>query len=257
MSNAMSRGLAVLEQLAGHAEGLPLADIARGIDVAPSVAHRTLAHLVQEGYVRQTAQNGHYILSLRVVSLALRHLSKLRLVELARPVLDELASRSGALARLSIVDNESLVWVAKAQGATSGLRYDPDEGSDVQLSCTASGLAWLSTMTDDHALRFVLRQGFANRAEYGPTAPRTIEEFSEQLHRTRDRGYATVHESFEPGTSAMAAPITRRDGSVSGVLSIAGPQVNLTEDKMTTLAPTLLERANQVADTGILDESLR
>ena len=52
----------------------------------------------------------------------------------------------------SVVDGDRLTWVAKAQGARSGLRYDPEMGSEVRLSCSATGFAWLSCMTDKEAV---------------------------------------------------------------------------------------------------------
>ena len=56
---------------------------------------------------------------------------------------------SGELVRLAIVDGNELGFVAKAQGATRGLRYAPDMGLSVPLSCSAAGHAWLSTMSDE------------------------------------------------------------------------------------------------------------
>jgi DNA-binding IclR family transcriptional regulator len=45
------------------------------------------------------------------------------------------------------------------QGATRCLRYDPDMGLSVPLSCSAAGHALLSTMSDDEAPTLVARQG--------------------------------------------------------------------------------------------------
>ena len=41
-----------------------------------------------------------------------------------------------------------------------GLRYDPDMGLSVRLSCSAAGHAWLSTLDDEVAVQKVARQGF-------------------------------------------------------------------------------------------------
>ena len=66
-----------------------------------------------------------------------------------RAELDRLAADSGELVRLAVVDGDALTFVAKAQGARHGLRYDPDQGIDARLSCTSSGHAWLSTLPED------------------------------------------------------------------------------------------------------------
>lgn len=250
ISGALSRGLAVLEELAGSPTGRSVQQVAQALDLPKSAAHRILVNLVEDGYARQDPATGDYRLTLRMVSLALRHLAENSLVDLARPVLDRLAAASGELVRLSLVDGDRLVWVAKAQGATAGLRYDPNSGAEARLSCTANGLAWLSGISDERALELMLRQGLADPAEFGPNAPTTIEDFLGRLRRARADGYATTSDTFEPGASAMAAPVRRRpDGEVVGVLSIAGPSVRLTADRMGELAEPLTRACAEL--TGI------
>jgi DNA-binding IclR family transcriptional regulator len=65
------------------------------------------------------------------------------------------------------------------------------------------------------------------------------------LHAARVRGYAMIDEVFAPGMSAMAAPVMRR-GEAIGVLSIAGPRIRLTNERMHTLAPSLLAAAAEL-----------
>lgn len=252
VSGALSRGLAVLEVLAGAPAGCAVQDVARALDLPKSAAHRILVNLVEDGYARQDMATGDYRLTLRMVCLALRHLAENTLVDLARPVLDRLAATSGELVRLSLVDGDRLVWVAKAQGATAGLKYDPDSGAEARLSCTANGLAWLSRFSDERALELMLRQGLAAPAEYGPHAPTTIEEFLGRFRRARADGYATTFDSFEAGASAMAAPVLRRPGGdVVGVLSIAGPSVRLTADRMSGLAGPLTRACAELTGVGL------
>ncbi len=252
MSNALGRGLRALELLAGHCEGLPLQDIAGALDMAPSATHRMLVSLVEMGYVRQDPRHGNYIFALKLISLALKHLSDIDLVDLARPMLDLLANESGELVRLGLVDGESLIWVSKAQGTRSGLRYDPDAGAEAKLSCTASGLAWLSTMSTEQALELVYRQGLPKPGQYGPNAPTTVEELLACLQRARSQGYAMVSESFEAGAAAIAMPIMQAgQKAAAGVISIAGPSVRLTLERMEQLVPALQQTTRQLEQAQV------
>lgn len=254
MSNALERGLHAIELLAGKSTGLPLQQVAEALDIPPSATHRMLTCLVEQGFVRQDHQHGNYVLALKVISLALKHLSQSDMVELAKPVLDRLARLSGELVRLSIVDGDNLVWISKAQGSRSGLRYDPDAGAEAKLCCTASGLAWLSCLSNERALELVYRQGLSKPGEYGPNAATTIEQLLNQLQLARDQSYASVDESFEIGAAAMAATIRDSQQQVIGVISIAGPSVRLTPEHMQTLKAALLEAAEEV--TAISLDSL-
>ena len=179
------------------------------------------------------------MLTAKLASMGLGFLSSSGIVDIAEPLLERLAKESGELVRLSIIDGDRLTWVAKAQGSRKGLRYDPDMGMDARLSCTASGHAWLLTLSDERALELVTRQGFGKPQDYGPKAPATVKALLGFLHAARVRGYASIDEVFAPGMTAMAAPVMR-GGEAIGVISVAGPRTRLTPARMQTLAPALL-----------------
>jgi IclR family acetate operon transcriptional repressor len=245
MSVALDRGLSIIEQLAAHPDGLPLAFLATELDIPLSACHRLLADLQRRAYVRQTRTQGDYVLTTKVVSLGLGYLSGAGIVDIAEPLLERLANESGELVRLSIVDDDRLTWVAKAQGVRKGLRYDPDMGMEARLSCTSSGHAWLLTMSDERAMALVSSQGFGQPNDYGPKAPTTVKALLGFLHAARVRGYAMIEEVFAPGMSALAAPVFRQKDAI-GVISIAGPLVRLTKDRMRDLAPALLAAAAEL-----------
>jgi DNA-binding IclR family transcriptional regulator len=202
---------------------------------------------VRCGYVRQDASHSVYVLTIKLVSLGLVFLSSSGIVDIAQPLLDRLAAASGELVRLAVVDGDALTFVAKAQGATRGLRYDPDMGLSVTLSCSAAGHAWLATMTDEQALALVARQGFGQPEDFGPKAPTTVKALLAFLRAARRRGFSTINEVFAPAMSAMAAPVRSGNGAVIGVVTIAGPAVRLTEERMLALGPLLMETADEVA----------
>jgi IclR family acetate operon transcriptional repressor len=248
-ANLVDRLLAIVDALADAPSGMPLHAIAAAVDIPKSAAHRLLADLVRNGYARQDGGTGRYLLTTRLVSLGFRHLAATGVVDLAQPVLDALAASTGELVRLGIVDGDRQTWVAKAQGARSGLRYDPDMGSEAPLASTASGQAWLACLTDEEAVALVMKQGFGHDEARGPNAPRTVKALLERLAQARRRGFSMVIESSAPGTSALAAAIRHpASGRVVGVVSIAGPSVRLTEARMRSLAPQLLAAAAELAD---------
>lgn len=247
MTTALDRGLGILEHLAAHPEGLPLALIADTLDIPKSACHRLLGELTARGYVRQVRAMGDYVMTTKIASLGLGFLSSSGIVDIAQPLIERLAEASGELVRLSVVDDNRLTWVAKAQGGRKGFRYDPDMGMDARLSCTSSGHAWMLTMTDERALELVTRQGFGAPKDFGPKAPTTVKALLGFLHAARVRGYAMIDEVFAPGMSAVAAPVQRPGRAAIGVISIAGPRQRLTPERIQALAPALLAAAEALA----------
>lgn len=246
MTTILERSFNVLEHLADHPEGTPLSALASQLGMPLSATHRLLTELVRCGYVRQEQSHSVYVLNIKLVSLGLRFLSNSGIVDVAQPLLDRLAAASGELVRLAVVDGETLTFVAKAQGATKGLRYDPDMGLSVNLSCSSAGHAWLSTMSDSDALQLAQKQGFGQPEHFGPNAPTTAPALLAYLHDARAHGYSMINEVFAPAMTAMAAPLRGHNNVVIGVITIAGPLVRLTENRMRELGPVLLETADAV-----------
>jgi len=247
MPSGFERGLQIVELLAGRTDGLPLHEIADGLDIPRSAAHRLLSELIDAGFVHQKGEPGTYALGLKIAALGLQHLAANDLVGVAKPILDDLAALSRELVRLAVVDADgnNMVWVVKAQGAQSGLRYDADSGSTVALSCSATGLAWLSFMPEEEALARVLRQGIGKPEDFGPAAPQTLDEIRDLMGLTRERGYAIGIDMFTVGVGSVAAPVMDGD-SVAGVLSVAGPTARLNEARFIELSEPLREAAQKL-----------
>ncbi|VTU31866.1 Acetate operon repressor [Variovorax sp. PBL-H6] len=252
MSGVMERTLAILERLAADVGGVPVAVLADELGMPRSAAHRLLAELADNGYVRQSRRRGDYVLTTKLVSLGLNYLKHSGVVDLCQPVLDRLAESSGELVRLGVVDVDHLTWVALSQGARSGLRYDPDMGIDAQLSCTASGFAWLSTLDEDDAIALVARQGIGKPDRFGPNAPTSMSAVVKAVRQAGRQGFAIASESYARGLSAVSAPIVRTGTSAGGVgavgvIAISGPSARLTDKKMRGLVPALLAAAADIA----------
>lgn len=247
MNGVLERTLGILELLSQHSEGMELAAIADTLNIPRSAVHRLLADLVRLGYVRQARGHGDYLLSTKLVSMGLTYLSNTGIVDIAQPLLNRLADVSGELVRLSVVDGERLTWVARAQGARQGLRYDPDMGSDARLSCSSSGWAWLSTMTDDAALALVARQGLGLPDQFGPAAPGSLQEVLTAVQATRERGYSITTDTYTAGLSAISAPVRFAGHTAFGVLTIAGPTARFNQERMQALGPELMSTAQQLA----------
>ena len=246
----VDRVLRILETLAQSPQGMPLTELAAELALPRSACHRLLADLVRCGYVRQPRAQGDYMLTTRLAALGLNFLGGAGAVDIAQPIIDRLAETSGELVRLALVDGDRLTFVAKAQGARAGLRYDPDMGLDVRLSCSAGGHAWLMTLSEERATELVARQGFGSPKEYGPKAPTTFRALMKILEEDRKRGFSMMAEMYAPGMSAMAAPVLRRGREAVGVITIAGPLTRLNAQRMEQLGTPLVQAAAELALAG-------
>ena len=241
------RGLAIMEMLASSGEGIALTEISEKLRIPRSATHRLLNTLCETGYARQEQERGTYVLTSKLQVLAFTHLSADGLIDSAQPVLNQLAAEVGELVRLSVVDEDTLTWVARAQGARSGLRYDPDMGMAAKLSCSATGYAWMATMDNEQALALVGRQGFGSTQEYGPYAPQSVDALLPRIESARALGYALAIQTFADWMSAIAVPLLHPVScKVIGVVSVAGPVFRLGEERLHQIAPSLIAAVAQI-----------
>ncbi|CAM3150771.1 transcriptional regulator, IclR family [Paracoccus aminovorans] len=249
MASVMERTLRILELLSRAPGGLPVGGVAAALDMPASAAHRMLGELQSLGYVRQSRAQGDYALTLRLAAMGAAWMGRAGLCDIAQPVLDSLAAQSGELVRLSVAEGDRLTWIAVAQGAVNGLRYDPasEQGETVNLAHSASGRAWLSALPEEVALARAAAQGLAPPDGATPGSALRIEDLARILRDSRAQGHATACDSFLAGMAAVAVPVVTESGA-AGALSIAGPSARLTPARMRALAPALAAAAGRLAE---------
>lgn len=230
---AIDRCLDLIEELAKHPDGCLPTDLATRLGLPESAVHRLLGTLIDRGYVRQDPATRAYMLTLHLATLGFRLLDARHLPDAGQRVLDRLAAETGEYCRLALVENGRLCWVAHAQGATQGLRYDPPMSRDILLHATATGKAWLSTLPEVEAFRLVYAQGFpvptgVREDSLGSNVIRSIDALRAELAATRERGYALAEHEAEAGTVALAVTFRAHadaDAPTLGTVSVAGPSI--------------------------------
>lgn len=250
MSQQIDRTLDILEFHAGSPEGYQLSETAARLNLAKGAAHRLLTQLVQRGYLEQDPINQRYRLTLRLVVLGFRHLTNTGLTDVCQPELDRMAEETGELVRLTVVDGDSLIWAAQAQGAKHGLRYDGNYGRAVNLTATATGKCWLATLDDKRIAQIIKDQGFGDPEEVGPKALRDDDLVFDEINLTRKAGYGIAYEEGEPGMCALAAAIpgTAPDAPYVGTVSVAAPTVRTPVEKLHSWAPGVVDLANRLSE---------
>ncbi len=225
----MTRCLDALEMMSTEPQGLSLTVISNKLNLLKSAAHRLVKELEHEGFVVQAQDSQHYKLTTRFATLGFEHLAAIGVGDASKQSLMQLASKTGELVRMALVDEDRLTWVSKAQGASSGLRFDPEMGVDVRLKTTASGRIWLSTFGADGVYSIL------SKNEMNSITVNKIETFKKnkkfflELDRTKARGYGISIDEDELGMSAIAVNIFHptKMNWVIGTVSVAGPTARL------------------------------
>lgn len=242
----IDRCIDVVDLLVEESRGLRLGEISDRLDLPKSAAHRLLGILREKGWVEQDPETASYRLTLRLAILGQRLMMSTGLPDLCHPVLESLAQECGEFVRLAVADGDRLFWIDSAQGAPAGLVYQPRPSRKVPLHATAAGKAWLATMSNEQALKFVLEDGFGDHDQFGPNAVRSVETLIETLDETRRRGWAIALDESEAGLAGVAAAICPVD-RVAGTIGIEVPLPRFSDQRMGDLGAKVVTVSRQLA----------
>ncbi|MDQ0420252.1 IclR family KDG regulon transcriptional repressor [Peteryoungia aggregata LMG 23059] len=218
---AVLKVFAVIEALVED-KRVGLADLAQRAMTSKTTAHRLLQTMVELGYVEQDPETEKYGLTLKLFSLGARSLTEQAdLLRVADQAMGKLSRATGESINLGILDDrdQRVVYIHKYDSAYS-LSMKSTLGLRNPLHSTSLGKALLA-WRDDEEIRERLKQMDLVRL-----APRTItdpEALLDELHRSRQLGFAEEIEESEAGVRCMAIPIFNYLGKPIAAMSISFP----------------------------------
>src|SRR5438445_9022724 len=237
------RAIRVLEVFADRPKGVALTRLSAELGYGKATLSKVLATMERGRFVRRDAVTGHFHLSCRLLALAFAYAERVGIPGLCAPILQALADETGELVQLAVVEEGSVLFVAKAEGPDHRLRMVPLVGAVAPLHATASGKVWLASLSEAEATAALTQQGLAR------LAPRTITSRARllaQLRGIRAQGYAIVDEELVAGGRAVAVPVIRGDGVV-GSVAVSGPTFRVPVHKLHRMAPRLKRAAAELA----------
>jgi DNA-binding IclR family transcriptional regulator len=250
MISAVARTMAILEELSDEPSGITVSQLVARLNCEKSIVSRILSTLTDAGYVIRDPATGTYHIGLRFAGMALRHLDSTGTSDLCQPLLQDVANKTGELIQLLIVQNDQMIYVAKAEGKQR-VRVLSLVGRVAALHVSAAGKVWLASLPDERAFAIALKQGMKKFTQNSVT---TVDALRAELTRARRVGFAMVEQEMFEDASSVAVPIRGRQGDrVVGAVVLSGPSYRLPKKRMTSLVPILRELADKLSDIANLD----
>lgn len=241
-TQAVQRAMALLKAFNDEHPAWGLSALARETGLNKTTAHRLLSALEREGMLGRAADGDRYVLGPEVVVLGGRALRANNLRAVARPELEQLAEETRETASLEILSGGEMLVIDEIVGGhlMSGV---PDLGSRWPLHASSTGLAVLAYLPDEMAAGLLPRT-------LTPVTTATITgrvALRAELACIRERGYSVADETLEVGLVAIAAPIFDHDGHVVAALSIAGPKLRVTVDRISVIGDYVRRAAADIS----------
>lgn len=240
---SLARGLAVMEILAAHPQGLTLTAMAEKAGLTRAGARRFLLTLVASGYAVQDGRV--FRLSSRLISVARAWLGGASLWSFAEPFMREVSQRFGEACSAAVLSGEDVVYVARVPGRHI-LSVALHVGTRLPAYCTSMGRVLLADLPSAEM------DAFLARADIRPLTDRTITErtdLRDAVALARAEGYALVDEELEPGLRSIAVPIRDRTGRAVAAINVSTQSARLSAETMTLdVLPALRDAARRIED---------
>jgi DNA-binding IclR family transcriptional regulator len=239
-NNALARGLAILRTFQFEEPLLGNVELAQATGLPKSTISRLTFTLTQLGYLRYREEFGKYELAAGVVSLAYPYLVGMALPAIARPLMVELARKTGTNIGLGVQEGLSILYLEYALGERHPNRRQR-VGFRVPAIRTAMGRACIAAMRPAERMRLYedLRQ------RYGDEWPDLHRQLDDAVAQVETTGYCIAAGTFQRTANSVAVPFVDNDGrTIMAFNSQASAQLQ-THAVMVRNGKRLLELADE------------
>jgi DNA-binding IclR family transcriptional regulator len=225
-TTAVDRGADLLVRVLESEEPVALTDLASAAGLPKSTASRLVSALERRGLIEQDGERGRLRPGPAILRVAERSMLERNIVELAKPTLDVLAEATGETINLAVPGPEGVEHIAQVDsrhflGAGQWL------GRSVGYEHSANGKVFAA----------------CGRAPAGAAGAMSTRE----LQAIQRSGFATSIDELEVGLTAMAAPVRGARGEVIAALSVSGPTLRMTPERIAELQTLLISEAGTLS----------
>jgi IclR family KDG regulon transcriptional repressor len=242
-SQVLDRVVQILDCFGPERTELRLFDIAAATRLHKSTLYRLLEAMRSHRLIGFDERTGSYHLAMKLFEMGSLAVKRLALDQHAHPILDRLADVSGETAHLCVLDGADVVYIAKVE-CTRTLRIPSAVGQRNPAYCTGVGKAILAHLAPEQFAEYIA--GTSLRAFTKKTLT-SAAELKANLRQIVAQGYAIDDQEREEGVRCVAAPVRDHSGRVIAAISIAGPTMRVTKEKVAELAAHVMRAANEIS----------
>lgn len=241
---SVERALSILETLRDDCDIRPI-DVSRQTMIPKGMTFKLLDTLCSAGYVYRDPETNRYRLGMALFELGVAAGDQVRKRLGAHDVLRLLVSNTNETAHLAVLQDSDVLYVDKVDSNAS-LRMVTAIGIRRPAYCTGTGKALLAGLSDEDV---GLLMAGKRMPRFTPNTICTIDDLLSELAMVRARGYAVDNEENEPGIICIGAPVCNREGAVISAISVSGPTVRISRERIPKLAKSVMEAASRISDT--------
>jgi DNA-binding IclR family transcriptional regulator len=242
MVNMVQKAFSIINVLSEGTD-LSLTEITQRLKLPKSTVHSLLETLKLEKVLEKDTNNGKFHLGVKLVELGNRAQLELDICKIALPFLRGLNVEFDETIHLTVLDNDEVLYVGCIESSRR-LRTYSVLGVRAPLYCTAVGKAILAFLPEKEISRIIHDKPLEKI-----TANTLVDEdlLLKDLAQIRKRGYAIDDMEHEEHLRCVGAPVWNAQGNVFAALSISGPAVRNTRERIKGMAPSVINAGLEIS----------
>jgi len=236
---AVSHALDLLEQFHDEVDELGVTELSKRLKLHKNNVFRLLATLESRNYIEQNRVTENYRLGLKTLELGQTFIRQMGLLRQSRPVLEELVRECNETAYVAILKDFYIIYLDVVETDLT-VRVVPRVGSRLPAYCTAAGKIQIAYLTDEEMEHYLPTK------ELKRFTPHTLtdrDELRKHLKLVAEQGYAVDNEELDIGVRCVGAPIRDYTRRIVGAVSLSGPSMRFTDERLDKELVPLVKRA--------------
>ena len=242
-TQSIDRAVAILDYFSMEHPEAGVREIARFLKLHPSTVGRMLATLTSSDILIQEETTHRYKLGSKVLKWGAVYLGNLNVQNEARPYMQSLREKTNETVSLYVPSGNERVLIERME-STHFIRVIAQVGERMPLYAGASGKVFLAFLPPEK------REEVLETKRLERLTSQTIvdiDSLRKELVQIRKRGYAISHGERVEGASSVSAPIFGFRNQVIGAISISGPTVRFSEERIAEFFDPLVKATHQIS----------
>lgn len=240
--SALARGLMLLDCFRSSERFLGIQELVERTGLPKATVSRLAHTLLANGYLEYAQAQARFCLGTRVVSLGFSVLGSMRVRQLARPLMRELADSCSASVGIGMRDRHTMIYVENAASAANQ-NFRLNIGSRVPLATSAMGHAYYCGLTESERDGLLTELSQRAPSEFGQIR----DSLEAGLETFRKLGFCMSIGEWQTDVNAVGVPYRSDDGTAVLGFNCCGPSYQLTTgDLLEKWGPRLLNLVRNV-----------
>jgi DNA-binding IclR family transcriptional regulator len=222
--SALARGLQLLDAFRTAERFLSVQDLVDRSGLPKATVSRLAHTLAGNGYLEYSERNGQFYLGARVIALGFSALGALRVRQVARPLMRELAESCSASVGIGSRDRHTMLYIENTASAANH-NFRLNIGSRVPLATSALGRAYYCGLDERERERLLAELSRREGAEFKPLRA----SLEAGLKSYRELGFCLSIGEWQSDVNAVGVPFRPADGTVVLGFNCCGPAFQLPE----------------------------